>query len=58
MPCKYCKQEWIKHYRDDYDRASYCPVEIYTPGMLVYAYEPMTNLEYLEYQYEKTQVVR
>ena len=61
MPCKNCNQAFESHcnYLDSVKNFYYyCPVGIVTPGRVTYCYYPMSNLEYLEYRYEKTQVIQ
>lgn len=60
MLCKYCRNTMFSHgscVDSNHNCWRFCPTEIWTPMMNVKTYEPMTNLEYLEYQYEKTQAV-
>jgi len=53
MPCKKCQQRIEFHADPDKYVKAWC--NPYAGDIRVYA--PMTNLEYLEYQYEKTQTV-
>jgi hypothetical protein len=55
MPCKYC-HKLLKDHADpmQYVRA-WCDIQT---QRCIQRFEPMTNLEYLEWQYEKTQVIR
>jgi hypothetical protein len=42
---------------EDYMRYAFCLRQEYKPTVALKEFEPMTNLEYLEYQYEKTQAI-
>ena len=58
MPCKYCHKSPEDHANEGKYVRSWCSDDIYTNLYSYKFYEPMTNLEYLEYQYEKTQAIR
>ena len=56
MLCKKCLSVYDVH--EGYFDYRFCPHQVDTPVEIMEIYQPMTNLEYLEYQYEKTQVIR
>jgi hypothetical protein len=53
MPCKNCHKSWKFHADPNKYVRSWCGPDAGT----IRVYTPMSNLEYLEYQYEKTQAV-
>jgi hypothetical protein len=53
MPCLRCKCAFIKH--QEYQGFLFCPANLNMPMYATSVYKSMTNLEYLEYQYEKIQ---
>ena len=55
MPCKKCLNVYDVH--EGYFNYKFCPRQVDIPVDIMEYYEPMTNFEYLEYQYEKKQAV-